>query len=219
MFCVHDADAAGTMIYHTLVNETKARGSRKVEVINLGLEPWEGVEMGLEIEPVERTDRRRAVAPYVAEHDREWQHWLNKRGPSGFDSWEDWLQRYRIELNAMPPARRIAWLTEKIERYPPRKVVPPSLVLHAQRVSTARDEIRAELVKRARIEEQTEELLKQIEWRTSSRLPKIVTRYLDRPQKRKLSWLGPMKAAGIKAAKRLLAKVAKKDNADGEAKP
>ena len=44
VFCIHDADAAGTMIYHTLQNETKARRARKVEVVNLGLEPWEGVE-------------------------------------------------------------------------------------------------------------------------------------------------------------------------------
>ena len=71
VFCVHDADAAGTMIYHTLQHETKARGARKIKVVNLGLEPWEGIEMGLEVEPVEGTDRRRAVAPYVAEHDRE----------------------------------------------------------------------------------------------------------------------------------------------------
>ena len=34
--------------------------------------------MGLEIEPVEKTDRRRAVAPYVAEHDREWRRWLKR---------------------------------------------------------------------------------------------------------------------------------------------
>jgi hypothetical protein len=46
VFCIHDADAAGTMIYHTLQNETKARGARKVEIVNLGLEPWEGVSMG-----------------------------------------------------------------------------------------------------------------------------------------------------------------------------
>ena len=121
VFCVHDADAAGTMIYHTMVNETKARGARKIEVVNLGLEPWEGVEMGLEVEPVEKTERRRPVAPYVAEHDAEWRDWLAERG---FESWADWLQKYRIELNAMPPAQRIEWLTEKIERYPPRKVVP-----------------------------------------------------------------------------------------------
>ena len=81
---MHDADAAGTMIYHTMVNETKARGARKIEVIDLGLEPWEGVEMGLEIEPVEKTDRRRAVAPYVAEHDAEWRTgWRSAASESG----------------------------------------------------------------------------------------------------------------------------------------
>jgi hypothetical protein len=162
VFCVHDADAAGTMIYHTLQNETKARAARKIEVVNLGLEPWEGVEMGLEIEPVEKTDRRRAVAPYVAEHDQEWRHWLSKQSPHGFDYWEDWLQRYRIELNAMPPARRIAWLTAKIEGYPPRKVVPPPAILHAERVSAARAEISEELTKRARIDERTEEIVGEI---------------------------------------------------------
>jgi hypothetical protein len=62
VFCVHDAAGAGTMIYHTLVNETTARGARKIEIVNLGLEPWEGVAMLLEVEPVEGGDRRRAVA-------------------------------------------------------------------------------------------------------------------------------------------------------------
>ena len=124
MFCVHDADAAGTMIYHTLVNETKARGARKIEVVNLGLEPWEGVEMGLEVEPVEKTRAAPPGRALRAEHDDEWRELagrarLRVAGPTGSRS-------YRIELNAMPPAQRIAWLTEKIERYPPRKVVPPA---------------------------------------------------------------------------------------------
>jgi DNA topoisomerase VI subunit B len=201
VFCVHDADAAGTMIYHTLVAETKARGARKIEVINLGLEPWEGVQMGLEIEPVEGTDRRRAVAPYVAEHDEKWRPWLRARG---FNSWSSWLQRYRIELNAMPPARRIAWLTEKIDRYPPRKVVPPPHVLHLKRVSAARDEIRDELTRRARIEERTEEIVARAAWSDQSRLPPLVTRFLDRARQRRASWICPMKIAGRKLAKRIL---------------
>ena len=83
---------------------------------------------------------------------------------AGFESWADWLQKYRIELNAMPPAQRIAWLTEKIERYPPRKVVPPAEVLHDERVSAAREAICDELTERARIEERTEELVGKIEW-------------------------------------------------------
>ena len=53
VFCVHDADAYGTMIYQTLQEATKARKARKVTIINLGLEPWEAGAMGLEVEDVE----------------------------------------------------------------------------------------------------------------------------------------------------------------------
>ena len=53
VFCAHDADASGTMIYQTLQEETRARGARKIEIINIGLEPWEAVAMGLEVETVE----------------------------------------------------------------------------------------------------------------------------------------------------------------------
>ena len=75
----------------------------------------------------------------------------------------------------MPPAQRIAWLTEKIERYPPRKVVPPAAVLHDERVEAAREAIHDELTERARIEERTEELIDKIEWPDRERLPKVAT--------------------------------------------
>ncbi len=203
VFCVHDADAAGTMIWHTLQNETKARASRKIEVVNLGLEPWEGVEMGLEIEPVEAIDNRRAVAPYVAAHDDAWRRWLAGRGCW---QWAQWLQKFRIELNAMRPARRIEWLTEKIEAHPPRKVVPPPAVLHAGRVVAARMQISEELEKRARIAERTEEILAKIEWPVPMRrLPKITERYLERRRSR--SWGSPMHSAGVKIARRALEKI------------
>ena len=39
-FCIHDADAAGTKIFDSLQNETKARPGRKVKIINLGLVPY-----------------------------------------------------------------------------------------------------------------------------------------------------------------------------------
>ena len=44
VFCVHDADASGTMIYQTFQEATKARGARKIKIVNLGLEPWEAVD-------------------------------------------------------------------------------------------------------------------------------------------------------------------------------
>jgi Histidine kinase-, DNA gyrase B-, and HSP90-like ATPase len=201
VFCVHDADAAGTMIYHTLVNETKARGARKIEIVNLGLEPWEGVEKGLEVEDVEGTDKRRAVAPYVAEHDAAWLRWLLGRGVT---SWSEWLQKHRIELNAMQPADRVAWLTKKIETYPPRMVVPPPPLLHAARVGAARTTIHQELERRARIAEHTDKILTKIKWPDQENLPKVVTRFLDHERHRKASWHRPMSITGAKHAKRVL---------------
>ena len=210
VFCVHDADAAGTMIWHTLQNETKARGSRKIEVVNLGLEPWEGVELGLEVEPVEPIDNWRAVAPYVSEHDEAWRAWLRDRG---FGCWSDWLQKFRIELNAMRPTDRVAWLTKKIEAHPPRKVVPPPDVLDRTRRGAARDEIYGELERRAQLAERTEELLAEIEWPVpSERLPKITRRFLERRRQRRKSWVSPMRTSGLKIARRAL-----KTKPEGEA--
>jgi DNA topoisomerase VI subunit A len=61
VFCVHDADASGTMIFQTLQEATRARDARKIQIINLGLEPWEAVKMGLEVENVEEGKRRKPV--------------------------------------------------------------------------------------------------------------------------------------------------------------
>jgi DNA topoisomerase 6 subunit A-like protein len=111
VFCVHDADAYGTMIYQTLQEETKARGARKVTIINLGLDPAEADEMGLEVEEVEEKDRRKPVAEYAR-------------------AWQEWLQTRRIELNAMTTPQFIEWLDGKMAGY--QKLVPPPEVLESQ---------------------------------------------------------------------------------------
>lgn len=105
----------------------------------------------------------------------------------------------------MPPARRIEWLTAKIEAHPPRKVIPSDLILHAQRVNTAHKTISEQLEKEARIAERTEEIVKTIEWSDQSKLEKITSRFLDRKRHRKRSWLRPMMTSGLKHAKRALA--------------
>jgi len=110
-FCIHDADAYGTTIYDTLQNETKARPGRKVKIINLGLEPEEAVLMGLEVEKVEASSRQRGVAGYIS------------------PVWKDWLQEYRVELNAMSTPQFIAWLEGKIRSYDQGKVIPPEKVM------------------------------------------------------------------------------------------
>jgi hypothetical protein len=127
VFCVHDADAYGTMIYQTLQEETKARGARKVTIINLGLEPDEAGEMGLEVEEVEEKDRRRPVAEYASE-------------------WEEWLQTNRVELNAMTTPQFIEWLDGKMAEH--GKLIPPASVLEAELAKRIEAKVRATVTER-----------------------------------------------------------------------
>lgn len=108
-FCVHDADGYGTTIYQALVGETRARPGRRIEVINLGLDPAEAIAMGLEVERVESKNRI-PVASYIE------------------PQWAEWLQANRVELNAMTSPQFIEWLDSKLAGYP-GKVIPPEGVL------------------------------------------------------------------------------------------
>jgi hypothetical protein len=145
VFCIHDADAAGTMIYQTLQEETKARARRRIDVVNLGLEPWEAFEMGLEPETIKERDRRVAVAEYVFDEGDD-------------EEWVEWLQNNRVELNAMTTPALLAWLDGKMEEQEGDKVIPPAPVVaktaadkvaeHLRRVITER------VLREARLDEQ-----------------------------------------------------------------
>jgi hypothetical protein len=145
IFCVHDADAYGTMIFQTLQEETKARGARKVRVVNLGLEPWEAVDDGLEIENVEAGDKHKPVANYVLERE-------------GDDCWEDWLQTHRVELNAMTTPQFIDWLNRKMEAHGGNKLIPPAEVIKEELEEylekRVRDLITQRILRDAGLEEQ-----------------------------------------------------------------
>lgn len=146
VFCVHDADASGTMIYQTLQEATKARQRRRVEIINLGLEPWEALGMDLQVEDVKGRDRRAPVADYVGQE-----------GPSDED-WPEWLQGRRVELNAMTTPQFIAWLDEKMEEHGGEKVVPPVEVVFEDVRERLANELRTSITERilreAKLEEQ-----------------------------------------------------------------
>jgi hypothetical protein len=133
VFCVHDADGYGTMIYQTFQEATKARGARKIRIINLGLEPWEALEMGLEIEEVEEKSRRKPVAEYVCAR-------------SDGAHWEEWLQSNRVELNAMTTPQFIAWLDAKMAAY--GKLIPPADVLETELNARIEEKVRAALTDR-----------------------------------------------------------------------
>jgi len=145
-FCIHDADASGTLIYQSLVNETKARKKRKVYVLNLGLEPEEGLKMGLPEEKIIAKKReKRPSADYVE------------------PEWKEWLNNYRIELNTMDSPTLIKWLNEKFQGY--KKLIPSYEILSEELINLGQDNLRQiiknKVLLEAKIEEKVEELFKQ----------------------------------------------------------
>ncbi|GGE24758.1 hypothetical protein GCM10011390_50230 [Aureimonas endophytica] len=136
VFCIHDADAAGTMIYQTLQEETRARPNRRaVEVINLGLEPWEALSLGLEVEAVDVKKGGKAVARYVTERDDG-------------EKWQAWLRSYRVELNAMTTPDFIAWLDGKMSDYSGAKVLPPSRIIESEMRQRTEHHVREAIVRK-----------------------------------------------------------------------
>ncbi len=110
-FVIHDADAYGTVIVQALQEATRSRPGRRVKIINLGLEPEEGIAMGLPVEVVKPGKKRKPVGRYVSE------------------GWAKWLQTNRIELNAMTTPAFIVWLDQKMAEHSQGKVVPPPAVM------------------------------------------------------------------------------------------
>jgi hypothetical protein len=168
IFCVHDADGFGTMIYQTFQEETKARGARKIKIVNLGLEPWEARELGLEVEEVEEKNRRKPVADYVRERD------------DGED-WEEWLQTCRVELNAMTTPQFIAWLNGKMAAY--TKLIPPAAVLEAELRERIEDKVRDAVTERilreANVDAQVAAAIVEIESPDSAALATGIKRLFD----------------------------------------
>jgi hypothetical protein len=139
-FAVHDADAAGTLIYQSLQEATRARPERRVRVINLGLEPEEALAMDLEVEDVDAGERRKPIATYMP------------------DAWQDWLRYHRVELNAMTTPQFIGWLDDKMAGFGNGKLVPPATVLTNDLSETLEGRLHRQMAERilreARIEEE-----------------------------------------------------------------
>ena len=126
IYHVHDGDGPGSRIHESTQFATLARAARVAEIIDLGLHPWEGIRLGLPTETVPKTykkdgtPRRVAVAKYV--RDR------TDKAPTG-ETWEQWLQHTRIELNAFASAEFIAWLDRKLGEHGDGKLIPPDDLL------------------------------------------------------------------------------------------
>jgi hypothetical protein len=140
VYAVTDADAYGSMIQQTLQEATKARGARKINIVHLGLHPWEAIEMGLEVETVEHGKKRKPVADYVKEREDD-------TAPDGTE-WEEWLQTHRVELNAMTTPQFIDWLDAKMAEHGDGKLVPPETVVKAELEAKLEAKVRAKVTER-----------------------------------------------------------------------
>jgi hypothetical protein len=183
IFCAHDADAWGTMIYQTFQQATKARGARKVRIVNLGLEPWEAIEADLEVEDLEAGEKRKPVAEYVLEREDG-------------DHWEEWLQTHRVELNAMTTPEFIAWLDRKMAEHGDGKLIPPAETLEseleAKLEASVRTAITERILREANLEGQISEILKTIKRPSSTELAKGINTMFD--QQPELEWRAHIEA-------------------------
>ena len=109
-FTVFTTQTDGTCIYQALQEATAARPRRRVEIVNLGLDPAEALEMGLPIEPVNRKAGKVPVAHYVD------------------SQWRQWLQKNRIELNAMGTPMLLKWLDGKMSKAAGKLIPPPAIL-------------------------------------------------------------------------------------------
>jgi hypothetical protein len=129
-FCIHDGDAYGTLIHEKLQEATKARGARRIRIVNLGLDPWQGLGMGLAVEQAakdENGQKRKPVGEYVRQQGLEW---------------EEWLQTQRIELNAMTTPQLLEWLDCSMKKHGNGKILPPDEVLSAHLAKTVHQRVR-----------------------------------------------------------------------------
>jgi hypothetical protein len=178
-FAIHDADAAGTVIYEALQEETRARGARKVSIENWGLEVQEGLAMGLVPEDLEEKERYRPVASYVSEKDA------------------DYLQTHRVELNAMTTPQFIEWLDTKMEKFGQGKLIPPDAVIAQEFYNDVSENIKEQIKERILREQDFEgqcqvelEEIKPAVNETIRELTKVVTDSLAKDPVQ--SWRGPV---------------------------
>jgi hypothetical protein len=94
--------------------------------------------MGLEVENVEESKRRKAVADYVLERDSR----------SDSHTWETWLQTRRVELNAMTTPQFIEWLDQKMAEHGSGKLIPPPDVLTEELAERIDRKVRAATTER-----------------------------------------------------------------------
>jgi hypothetical protein len=159
LFVMHDADPWGYNIARTLREETERMPGYSVNVIDIGLNLQEALDMGL---PTEEFTRRKKLPSKLKLTDIEKEYFTGK-----YVGDKKWLAK-RIEINALLPAKRIAHIERKLAEHGAQgKVIPPEDVMKARAreayKSKSRELIRDAIFKELKIDEKIDEAQKKLE--------------------------------------------------------
>lgn len=143
LFVLHDADPFGYNIARTLREETDRMPGYHVDVVDLGLGLEEALNMGLQLE---KFTRKKALPSELDLNDIERQHFEGRQ--TGNKVWE----ASRIELNAILPRDRAAYVERKLaEHNAMAKVTPSDNTMREIALKTFNTDIRE--IARRKIEE------------------------------------------------------------------
>ncbi len=151
--------------------------------------------MGLEVETVEESKRRKPVADYVKERE--------DTAPDS-DTWEGWLQTHRVELNAMTTPQFIEWLDGKMAKAKHGKLVPPDEVLETELkeriVQKTRAAITERILREAGLDDQVKAAVAAIKPPTAAALIKDIKRLFKTEPER--DWRSHIEAVATERTKK-----------------
>jgi len=129
IFVLHDADPDGYNIARTIQDKTKRMPDHNIEVIDLGLNIQDAVDMGLQSETF---TRKKELAQDLDLKNIESQYFGGKLQASGTK--KSWICK-RVELNAMSAGQLVDYIDEGISQaiaanQLDKKVIPPEPVLN-----------------------------------------------------------------------------------------
>jgi DNA topoisomerase VI subunit B len=160
LFVMHDADHLGYNIARTMRDATARMPQYHVDVIDLGLKLQEALDMGLQTENYERENAIPSnLVPQLIPLELEYF--------TGEQISEKVWKARRIELNALGPEDRIAFVERKLaEQGATAKVQPPDDVMddHIKEAfdKTARDIVREKIEARLGIESMVDQCIESI---------------------------------------------------------
>ena len=142
IFVLHDADPDGYNIARTIQDKTKRMPDHNIEVIDLGLNIQDAVDMGLQSETF---TRKKELAQDLYLNKIESQYFGGKLQVSGTK--KSWICQ-RVELNAMSAGQLVGYIDEGISQaiaanQLDKKVIPPEPVLNNKAENLFNDDLEA----------------------------------------------------------------------------